>query len=192
MENCVLCGKEVHRGGYSARVEGVVLRPVCPDCDQLCSKDPKKVVDEHREVFERILAERREALAPRIDSAAIPETPQRPQREQKLLRRYGDAYLHANTIVTIGNTIKVIGIVLAALIGLVTLLLLATMSQAKASDEMGLVFIGFGVAGIVGMVCYALGTLAAALGQLLQAHLDSAVNSSPFLSNELKAEVMSV
>ncbi len=190
MANCILCGKEVERGGYSAKVKGVVIRPVCPDCDELCSKDPSKIVEEHREVFEKMLADHREAVAPRIASVATPEAPQRSPRERKLVRRYGDAYLRANTIVTIGNTIKVIGLVLAALIVLITVLF--TIGQSKTSDEMTLAFGGAFVAGIIGMVCYALGILVAAQGQMLQAHLDTAVNSSPFLRDDLKAEVMSL
>jgi hypothetical protein len=194
MDNCVLCGKEVHRGGYSTRVEGVILRPLCPDCDQLCSKDPKRILDEHREVFERMLAERREALAPPTASAAAPEAPRRSQRERKLIKRYDDAYVLANTTVRIGNAIKIIGLVFATVIVLVSLfvMLLSTTETKGVGGDVGLGVVGIVVAGIVGMVCYALGTLVAAVGQTLQASLDIAVSSSPFLTNDLKAEVMAV
>src|SRR5579859_1720654 len=83
-DNCILCGKEVQRGGYSATVEGVVLRPLCPNCDSLCSKQPKRVLDEHREVFERALAERRDLIARQTALAEVyspPEPAERSQRE---------------------------------------------------------------------------------------------------------------
>jgi len=189
MDYCVLCGKEVQRGGYSSKVGGVVLRPLCPDCDELCSKEPKRVVDEHRDVFERMLAERLEALTPTTTTVATSETPRRSQRERKMMKRYGDAYLRANAIVTIGNTVKILGIVLAALIVVVTLLLT---SQESGESALKLIVPGIVVAGAIGVFCYALGILVAAIGQMLLAQLDNAVNSSPFLTDELKAEVMSV
>jgi hypothetical protein len=44
----------------------------------------------------------------------------------------------------------------------------------------------------VGLLFYLLGVLVAAQGQTLLASLDSAVNSSPFLTNHQKAEILSL
>jgi len=114
-DNCILCGKEVQRGGFSAKVEGVILRPLCPDCDELCSKQPKKVFEEHRDIFERTEAERRDLIARQVATVKTHSAPpQRSQRERNLSKRYGDAYRVANAAVAIGNTIKTTGGVLAA------------------------------------------------------------------------------
>jgi hypothetical protein len=49
---CLLCGKELPRGGFSAQVSGVYLFPVCADCQDRCSSDPNGVVTEHPQLFE--------------------------------------------------------------------------------------------------------------------------------------------
>jgi hypothetical protein len=48
---CLLCGKELPRGAFSAQVSGVNLYPVCADCQDRCSSDPNRVVAEHPELF---------------------------------------------------------------------------------------------------------------------------------------------
>jgi hypothetical protein len=48
------------------------------------------------------------------------------------------------------------------------------------------------LAAMVGMTSYAYGTLLAAQGQMLRSTWDTAVHTSPFLTNELKAEIISV
>jgi hypothetical protein len=106
-----------------------------------------------------------------------------------LVKRYDSAYLVASGTVVIGKVIKVIGAVLAALViagGFVS------MTELKGDAAFFLLPASVGVGGIIGMFCYALGTLIAAQGQTLQASLDCAVNSSPFLNNELRAEIMSI
>ncbi len=189
MDNCILCGKAVQRGGYSSRIGGVVLRPLCGDCDELCSKEPKRVAEEYQGVFEKMLAERRETLTATSDTRGLPQEIQRPQRERKMLKRYRDYYTQANAIVSIGDAIKVIGIVLAGVVVLAALLL---MSQTKGDPAFGVLFLGAITAITIGVVCYTLGMLVAALGQMLLAIVDIAVNSSPFLTDDLKAEVLSV
>jgi hypothetical protein len=52
-ERCLLCGRELPRGGFSARVTGVLLTPLCEDCERQCSKDPNTVVAQHPRLFER-------------------------------------------------------------------------------------------------------------------------------------------
>lgn len=110
-----------------------------------------------------------------------------------LKRRYGDAYRVAKATVNFGNGIKIAGIVLAALILLGTLM--GTLIAVSQSDSMiggALLIPGILLAGFVGLLFYLLGVLVAAQGQTLLASLDSAVNSSPFLTNDQKAEIMSL
>jgi len=45
---------------------------------------------------------------------------------------------------------------------------------------------------VVGGLFYLLGVLISALGQILEASVDTAINTSPFLSNAHRAEIMSL
>jgi len=63
-------------------------------------------------------------------------------------------------------------------------------SQARGGAEV--LVVGGIVAGLIALLFYLLGVLVAAHGQVLQATLDSAVNSSPFLTDADKAEIMSL
>lgn len=54
------------------------------------------------------------------------------------------------------------------------------------------VLIAIVLGGLVGLLLYVVGVIVAAQGQMLKATLDSAVNSSPFLTHEHKAEIMSL
>lgn len=214
-DNCILCGQEVQRGGFSAKVEGVVLRPLCPSCDARCSKEPRKIFDEHRDIFERIrrgaplpspnalvganstVSDRPHSFpgnvaAPQGKSAALA----RSQRERSLGDRYIDAYRVANTAVAFGNTVKTVGVVLAALIFIPALLFtLASANQTSGNGmalALGALLLGAVFAGAVGIVFFVLGTLLCAHGQLLRATLDTAVNTSPFLTDDLRSEIMSL
>jgi hypothetical protein len=101
--------------------------------------------------------------------------------------RYFDAYLVARTIDGAGLTIKTIGLVIGAV--------LALASFAIASrGGVGLLFalVGVAIAGTVATVLFLLGTLASAQGQLLKATLDTAVNTSQFLTDQDRARIMSL
>jgi hypothetical protein len=58
-------------------------------------------------------------------------------------------------------------------------------------SQVGLV-IGILVGCLAGLLWYVIGIFVAAQGQILKATLDSAVNSSPFLTDAHKAEIMSL
>lgn len=109
----------------------------------------------------------------------------------KVLGRYMDGYRAARTTVLIGTLIKVAG----ALLGLaVTVVLSVLGSSSGEGSTVG--FEGLGLGLFLGVstfaVFFALGVLVSSLGQLRNAALDAAVNSSPFLTNEERAEVMSL
>ena len=98
----------------------------------------------------------------------------------RLMIRYRDAYVVGRTIVTVGDVVKGVGIVLA--IGMTL--------AAWVNFKMGPAGILIGV--VVGVPLYVLGILVSAQGQILKATLDTAVSGSPFLSNDQKAEMMSL
>lgn len=137
--------------------------------------------------------------------------------DNPLLRRYEDAYRVASALVKRGRILKIIGSILAGGLSLVaTLSLIASLGGASLSgvasrprSPFGTGFDG-GVAGpflvLGGMATFVLavcgigfgatlfewGTSLSARGQLLQAQLDTAVHTSPFLREEEKREILGV
>jgi hypothetical protein len=102
------------------------------------------------------------------------------------MRRYRDAYLVAKVTDGFGGMIKGIGIVIAVLLALVSLMLMGK----DASFALGVVMLMSGI--IAGVWIYIAGVLVSTQGQILKASLDGAVNSSPFLADEHKAKIMSL
>jgi hypothetical protein len=149
------------------------------------------------------------ANAPASESAATKSNPapQRPKstpshvaQESHLLDtarvkdRYRDAYLVANTTVVIGGGVKVVASLAAIVIGLFAVIAAGVISSNGGSTAIAVVFavLGLIIAALCGGVLYLIGILLSANGQHLQASLDEAVNTSPFLSVDGKAEVMSL
>ena len=102
-----------------------------------------------------------------------------------LTGRYHDAYQIARAIIGQGSALKVLAFVLGGL---------AVLLGVLAADELGEValFAG-GILGIaIGLPIYQLGVLISAQGQLLIATLDTAVNTSPLLSETEQREILGV
>jgi len=107
---------------------------------------------------------------------------------KSLMSRYWDAYVVARVTVGLGEVIKVIAVVLAALIALGALLI----AGQVGGGGVVVFFLGVIGAAFVGGQFYLLGVIVMAQGQILKASLDGAVNSSPFLQNEHRAKIMSL
>src|SRR5688572_27206456 len=99
--------------------------------------------------------------------------------QQAIIRRYADGYRVARATEALANAIKIVGVVL----GVTTALGVMTMLETAAGFLGGLVF-----GGAVGVGVFCVGVIAAAHGQVLKATLDSAINSSPFLTNDDRIE----
>lgn len=108
---------------------------------------------------------------------------------EPVMSRYADAYLVARAIAGIGTVIKVTGLLLALVI-----IAGAAYAANYANSETKTLYdvAGFIIAIIIAALFYLFGTLVSAQGQILKASLDCAVNSSPFLSDEQRAGVMSL
>ena len=101
--------------------------------------------------------------------------------------RYHDAYTTAGVISGIGGVIKGIGIVFGIIL---VLLGLVVGSNGSGFDRVVVIF-GCLITGILGgIILYVTGVLISAQGQILKATLDSAVHSSPFLTDAQRALVM--
>jgi len=105
-------------------------------------------------------------------------------QQPTILARYRDAYAVARVTVGLGSTIKGIGIIA----GIV--LILVSLSSSRGLGNAALIPLVLSALGC-GIV-YILGLLVAAVGQILKATLDSAVNTSAFLSDEQRSEMMSL
>ncbi len=106
---------------------------------------------------------------------------------QSLMARYKYGYSAARVIVTAGALIRLFGIVISCVVALFFIFLLF---RTGLSSGMSFLVYGIICSPIACGVAYVIGTLVSGLGQGLSALVDSAVNSSPHLTNEEKAEIM--
>ena len=103
-----------------------------------------------------------------------------------MVARYTDAYRVGKVIVTVGGVVKKVGVVAGVAIMLAVFSMVAPVS-ANAGRLIGVV-----MGCLSGFLIYVFGMFVAAQGQLLQANLDIAVHSSPFLTNEQKGAMLSL
>ncbi|MCW3098443.1 MAG: hypothetical protein JWL77_4061 [Chthonomonadaceae bacterium] len=120
-----------------------------------------------------------------------------PSFASSVMMRYQDAYVVARVTTGFGSVIKGIGILLAIVIfgGAIAVANQPAVSYGYVSystPKTMHIIVGFVLAVIIGAMFYLLGILVSAQGQILKASLDGAVNSSPFMSNDQKAQVMSL
>lgn len=109
-----------------------------------------------------------------------------------VMSRYRDGYRVARTTVMLGTLIKILGALLGLLVGFGAFALAVnTLGQGSRGGFMGLA-LGLFWGGATFAFFFVLGVILSSFGQLKKAALDSAVNSSPFLTNEERAEVMSL
>lgn len=124
-----------------------------------------------------------EKLAELVADPPQDETPDRRSRSP-VVNRYQDAYRVGATWVGLGNTIKVVGLILAGII------FLGSLSAVNGLFGGGALLAGSFLAAIVGGLFWVCGVIVAAQGQILQATLDNAVASSHFLTDPERADAM--
>jgi hypothetical protein len=126
-----------------------------------------------------------------------------------VIKRYLDLYRTARLLIGLGTTVKTVGVVLGAIVFIFWLVIgFLALSQTQPSSPFGpspaaqssiqtasffvCLVIGTVFGALVGGLFFLLGVLISAQGELLTAHADSAVHTSPFLSNDQKAIAMSL
>ncbi|MCO5332978.1 MAG: hypothetical protein M9893_03025 [Pyrinomonadaceae bacterium] len=110
-------------------------------------------------------------------------------------RRYREGYLYARTIDGFGIAYQVIGVIVAILGLILGFALGAAASNPRDSFGPDLAFLGFlpFIIGLIfGAILFITGVVVRAGAQLMKASFDSAVNNSPFLTNDDRAEMMSL
>jgi hypothetical protein len=106
-----------------------------------------------------------------------------------LSKRYKDAYLVAKAVIVYATIVKGVAVI-SSILALIVVLVVS--GAGPRGFDSSTFLLGILVAGILGFVVYCLGVLIAAVGQHLFASLDTAVNSSPFLSGSDKAQILSL
>lgn len=104
---------------------------------------------------------------------------------KEIIGRYWDAYLVAPATTGVGSIMKTAAIVPGAI-----LVLIGITDLFGSESLLGSVFFISGI--VIGCLFYMAGLLLGALGQILKASLDCAVNTSPFLGNDEPARMMSL
>src|ERR1044072_4183701 len=107
---------------------------------------------------------------------------------ESVMKRYRDAYHIAKLTDMAGHIFKAIG----ALMAILTLIIFGLALKTDFLERGYAALVGLFFAGVVFLLFLAAGLVISAQGQNLKANLDCAANSSPFLTSEQKAEVMSL
>ena len=115
-------------------------------------------------------------------------------RSANVVKKIKDAYRVAGVIVGLGKVLKIIGIVVACLSLLGGIIGYSAMPSVEGAGAVKLIMIVYGVFGAVfsWLIFWLWGVVISAVGQLLRATLDGAVHTSPFLSDDQRAEAMGV
>lgn len=100
--------------------------------------------------------------------------------------RYFDAYLTVRAINGVGSLVKMLAIAFSIIV------FLAGIAISGEARDIRLILSGLLLAIAFGVPIYVLGILVSAQGQILKATLDTAVHSSPFLSDDQRASIMSI
>lgn len=108
----------------------------------------------------------------------------RDSRAVRIKRRYSDAYAVAGVVVGFGDIIKIVGVVAGVVIFIA--IFIGSLGADFRSSSIGGLIGGLVLGSATGFLFYLLGVIVAALGQILRATLDTAVNTSPFLSDDQK------
>ena len=110
----------------------------------------------------------------------------------EVVGRYIDAYRAARATVLLGAVIKIVGALLGLVVAVGPLILtIITLRQLPAAVGASLLLGLFNGVGTFATL-FVVGTIVSSLGHLRVTALDSAVNTTPFLTNEQRAEVMSL
>jgi hypothetical protein len=127
--------------------------------------------------------------------------------QNSLMTRYKDAYRVASTINGLGQLIKIVGFLIGVLIVAGTLFVEQSSRSASPfgggflpgpattafSPGISPIVLGGAVAGgMLAFIFWVTGVFVSAQGQMLKASVDSAVNTSPLLTDDLRIQIMMI
>jgi hypothetical protein len=113
------------------------------------------------------------------------------------LKRYADAFHVAKLQVGLGTTLKILAAFLGGGLTVVSALIVLGSLAAINKSPGAIIGLGIGVLGfclgiLIGVLAFLFGVHLSSQGQILRVTLDTAVNSSPFLTDAEKAQAMSL
>jgi hypothetical protein len=118
-----------------------------------------------------------------------------PLYASEVVNRYRYAYRVAKKIEGYGKSIEGIGLLLAILLGVATFFG-ATQIMRSGSLELPELLLMLAIGILPALFVWAFfhfwSVIVSALGEILYAHLDSAVHTSPFLTNDHRATIMAL
>lgn len=163
---CEACGAEV-------RFDDAICPKCGADITEVADADEEAVIEAETAPIEK-----------REKSSSV--TP--PDQASAVMKRYKDAYIVARVTNAFGGVIKATGIIIGGLLVLIGLMVAGTSGPRDPLSILGIAGVVVGI--IAGAMFFIIGVLVSAQGQILKASLDSAVNTSPFLMKEQRAEIM--
>jgi hypothetical protein len=126
-------------------------------------------------------------------------TPENKTTPARAVNRYHDGYQFTGTVIALGKICKWVGIGVGVLVYASQFAMMAnSFKEAAARPDspilplIGGIVMPLVIASFYALIGWLVGTTVSALGFMLQANLDTAVNSSPFLSEAEKVELMSL
>ena len=124
-----------------------------------------------------------------MSTATILPFPSEPTESTEAVERYRHAYQVAQTTTDFGEIVKLGGIFVGGVL-VVTATLAYQLSRAWHSGFPGTSLALLACAIVVALAAHVWAKVFQAQGRMLEMSVDSAVNSSPFLSNSQRAAVM--
>ena len=149
----------------------------CGRCRKPALTDSVFCADCKAEVGRRVADERLRQVREGVPASTV-------QSDSPVVNRYRDAYRVGWALVSLGNAIKIVGVVLAGII------FLGSLSLANGQFGGAAVVAGLVLGGLAGGLFWVCGVIVAALGEVLRATLDTAVASSHFFTDPERADAM--
>ena len=150
--------------------------PICPTCKVSYIDGESHICGEDRKWPTR--SPSREAALQRVVT--------RSDAANALSGRYRDGYREGKFIAGFGQFVKIAGAVLGAIVAVAGMLSYQAAGAFGGSLAVSSVIAG----GVVALTFFVLGVIISAQGQLLLAALDTAVNSSPFLTDDQRSQIL--
>ena len=126
-------------------------------------------------------------------SFATPAYNSRMGRARKLSLRYQAGFETSATLVSLGGVIKIIGWVLGGIAVLVAVIgFIVAVANNNPGSGLGIALAALIYGVIIVFAAYVYGSMIAGIGHGVQATQDTAVNNSPFLTDDERASILSL
>lgn len=127
------------------------------------------------------------------NSASLSSADKRGQHTSQLSHRYRDSYRVATWVVGFGRFCKFLGLLLGGLALIAGISMMGAPSAGLGVQWEAVTGLFIIAAGLVSAIFFfILGVLVSSIGQMQRAMLDIAINSSPLINDDDRAEIMGI